>query len=86
MKHARYQPFLLRLPPGIKDRISAIAAKNRRSMTGEILAILDRAIEEAAGENFGRCAPAALVNETAMTSRTSITSGIGVAVDDYQQR
>lgn len=86
MRKAQYHPFVLRIPLKLREQIVKAAGKNRRSMQGEILYQLEQGLGEAAGENFGRCAPAARINETALAGGASITQGNGDALDDYPQR
>lgn len=38
--------FILRLPPGMRDKIAALAATNGRSMNSEIVAALEKHVEE----------------------------------------
>lgn len=51
--------FIIRLPDGWRERLKENAARNRRSMNAEVLCILQGALGEAAGEDFGEDAPAA---------------------------
>jgi hypothetical protein len=37
--------FVLRLPPDLHDRLKALAARERRSLHGQILYLLQRAID-----------------------------------------
>ena len=39
--------FVLRLPPGMRDRIANIANENARSMNTEIVSALEKHIEDA---------------------------------------
>ena len=43
--------YQLRFPPGMRDQIKHRAEGNRRSMNGEIIAILDRALNEPEAPN-----------------------------------
>ena len=65
----------LRLPDGMRNRIKAEAANNRRSMNSEIVFHLERiygAEEVAAGEGFADIAPAAQDNNAALLGGMSI--------------
>lgn len=44
------QPTSLRLPPTLKAQLKDRAANNHRSLTGEIIAILERAVRGAGKE------------------------------------
>lgn len=72
----------LRLPDGWRDRIKASAARNRRSMNSEVLSHLEGAFGAAAGEDFGRNAPAAGSDNAALAGGASITQGIGGAANE----
>jgi hypothetical protein len=45
--------FLLRLPPDLHERLRLLAARERRSLHGQILYLLEQAMEEA---NEGKAA------------------------------
>ncbi|QNQ62417.1 Arc family DNA-binding protein [Brucella sp. 6810] len=53
---------VVRFPDGMMDWIKASAAKNDRSMNGEIIHILRERMKAAAGEEIGVTAPAAQIN------------------------
>ncbi|QNQ62528.1 Arc family DNA-binding protein [Brucella sp. 6810] len=53
---------MVRFPAGMMDWIKASAAKNDRSMNGEIIHILRERMKAAAGEEIGVTAPAASIN------------------------
>ena len=38
--------FLLRLPPGLHERLRLLAARERRSLHGQILYLLEQAVDE----------------------------------------
>jgi len=44
-REGRVVGFLLRLPPELHDRLKALAARERRSLQGQILYLLERAME-----------------------------------------
>lgn len=52
--------YMLRLPEGWRAAIKAKAALNRRSMSQEILIMLESVMEVAAGADLGGHAPAAV--------------------------
>lgn len=55
----------MRIPLGLRDRIKISAEKNRRTMTSEVVFILEQAFpasKAATGEEFGDHAPAAVGN------------------------
>lgn len=61
--------YVMRFPAGLRDRIKAAAAQNRRSMNAEMVFHLERALssaDAATGEGLGNRAPAAALNETAL--------------------
>lgn len=82
MSNRDTDPFLLRLPKGWKDRLKEAAARNRRTMTSEILHQLEQNFNETAGAEFGDRTPAARHASAARKGVASITNGIGDAIDD----
>lgn len=60
--------LMLRFPDGMRPRLKAIAAMNRRSMNAEIILMLERALSSAnaaTGDSFAGDAPAAASDDTA---------------------
>lgn len=47
------EQFSVRFPDGMRDRIKAQAAGNRRSMNSEILDLLERALSSSSESNAG---------------------------------
>jgi hypothetical protein len=64
--------FMLRLPDGLRGRIKALAAANRRSMNAEIVVALEEHLGAATGDEFGDHAPAAAVQNPARQGGNSI--------------
>lgn len=62
--------YVVRFPDGLRDQIKALAKANRRSMNAEIIVALEARMQ-AAGDEIGVMAPAAL-----------ITNGIGATADE----
>ncbi|OEI82500.1 Arc family DNA-binding protein [Brucella sp. BO3] len=65
---------VVRFPDGMMDWIKASAAKNDRSMNGEIIHIL-RERMAATGEGLGNSTPVASSNNTGLQAGASITNG-----------
>lgn len=38
--------FMLRLPPGMRDRVRKVAAENRRSMNAQMIVFIEQALEQ----------------------------------------
>jgi hypothetical protein len=49
--------FVLRLPPGMRDRIKVSAVLNRRSMNAEIIHYIDQSLTEKVGAAEGASSP-----------------------------
>lgn len=70
--------FNVRLPDGLRERLRASAAENRRSMNAELVFHLDRALplhihRAATGEGVGNRAPAAADRTDALQGVNSST-------------
>lgn len=66
MTHPKHDPFSIRLPIGMRDRIRTNAEANRRSMNAEIVHYLDRALAgepEAKGAASGATDPRHVTNQ-----------------------
>lgn len=62
MAHQSAEKYVLRFPPGMRDRVRKAAESNRRSMNGEIVYQLEQVLpveetETAPGDEIGVLAP-----------------------------
>ncbi|HEX6292274.1 MAG TPA: hypothetical protein VFZ66_24010 [Herpetosiphonaceae bacterium] len=66
MDHQTTKSFTLRLPPDLYEPIAAMAARERRSLHGQVLYLLDRALEAIEDAEDIRDSTARLAEEEAI--------------------